>query len=130
MDIARRPRARQELPSRRLPGQVPLSDALLVLGLLVAFSEPGFDPYHHDGGTVWAAVGVLSAVTLAWRRAAPRPVWLATTIAAGWLLATRHGVDWGGLSPLILILAALSGLCNLASRTGRRPRPAGRERSP
>jgi signal transduction histidine kinase len=120
MDIARRPRARQELPSRRLPGQVPLSDALLVLGLLVAFSEPGFDPYHHDGGTVWAAVGVLSAVTLAWRRAAPRPVWLATTIAAGWLLATRHGVDWGGLSPLILILAALSGLCNLASRTSRR----------
>lgn len=121
MDIAWRPRARHGQPSRRLPGQVPLSDALLALGLLVAFSEPGFDPYHHDGGTVWAAVGVLSAVLLAWRRTAPRSVWLATTVAAGWLLATRHGTDWGGLSPLVLILAALSGLCNLASRTGRRP---------
>lgn len=120
MDIAWRPRARHGQPSRRLLGQLPLSDALLALGLLVAFSEPGFDPYHHDGGTVWAAVGALSAVTLAWRRAAPRPVWLATTVAAGWLLATRHGADWGGLSPLILIFAALSGLCNLASRAGRR----------
>ena len=121
MDIAWRPRARPGQPSRRLPGQVHLSDALLALGLIVAFSEPGFDPYHHDGGTVWAAVGVLSAVLLAWRRTAPRSVWLATTVAAGWLLATRHGADWGGLSPLVLILAALSSLCNLASRTGRRP---------
>src|ERR1700692_3892796 len=100
MDIAWRPRARRGGPRRRLPGQVAVSDAVLALGLVVAFSEPGFDPYHHDGGTVWAAVGVLSAVTLAWRRAAPRPVWLATTTAAAWLLATRHGADWGGLSPL------------------------------
>jgi signal transduction histidine kinase len=120
MDIAWRPRARQGGPARRLPGQVPVNDVVLAIGLLFAFSEPGFDPYHHDGGTVWATVGGLSAVALAWRRAAPRPVWLTTTVAAAWLLATRHGTDWGGLSPMILILAALAGLYNLASRTGRR----------
>ena len=29
-----------------------MGDAVLALGLMYAFSEPGFDPYHHDGGTV------------------------------------------------------------------------------
>jgi len=64
MDIAWRPGARSATP-RRLPGGVPVGDAVLALGLIFAFSEPGFDPYHHDGGTVWAAVGVLGAAVLA-----------------------------------------------------------------
>jgi signal transduction histidine kinase len=119
MDIAWRPRARPA-PPRRLPGGVPLGDAVLALGLIFAFSEPGFDPYHHDGGTVWAAVGVLGAAALAWRQAAPRAVWLASTVAGAWLLATRHGSDWGGLSPLVLIPAAVMGVYSLASRSGRR----------
>ena len=38
--------------------------------LVIAFSEPGFDPYHHSGGTAWAAAGVLGAAAVAWRRAA------------------------------------------------------------
>ena len=95
-------------------------DALLAAGLVVAFSEPGFDPYHHDSGTVWAAAGVLGAAALAWRRAAPRAVWLITTVTATWLLLRRHGTDWGGLSPLVLIPASLAGLYTLASRTERR----------
>jgi signal transduction histidine kinase len=97
-----------------------VGDAVLALGLIFAFSEPGFDPYHHDGGTVWAVVGVLGAATLAWRRDAPWAVWLTTTVSATWVLATRHGPDWGGLSPLVLVPAAVVGLYSLASRTGRR----------
>src|SRR5690242_13023704 len=119
MDIAWRPGARSATP-RRLPGGVPVGDAVLALGLIFAFSEPGFDPYHHDGGTVWAAVGVLGAAVLAWRQVAPRAAWLASTVAGAWLLATRHGSDWGGLSPLVLIPAAVMGLYSLASRSGRR----------
>jgi signal transduction histidine kinase len=87
---------------------------------VIAFSEPGFDPYHHSGGTAWAAAGVLGAAAVAWRRAAPGAVWLVTTAAATWLLLTRHGPDWGGLSPLVLIPAALAGLYTLASQTARR----------
>jgi signal transduction histidine kinase len=97
-----------------------VGDAVLALGLIFAFSEPGFDPYHHDSGTVWAAVGVLGATVLAWRQVAPRAAWLASTVAGAWLLATRHGSDWGGLSPLMLIPAAVMGLYSLASRSGRR----------
>ena len=119
MDIAWRPRARPASP-RRLLRRIPVSDAAAALGLIYAFSEPGFDPYHHDGGTVWAAVGVLGAATLAWRRAAPRAVWLASTVSAAWVLVTRHGPDWGGLSPLVLVPAAVVGLYSLVSRSGRR----------
>jgi len=119
MDIAWRPRAWRALP-RRLAGRIPVTDAVLALGLIFAFSEPGFDPYHHDGGTGWAAAGVLGAAALAWRRVTPRAVWLVTTVTGTWLLVTRHGPDWGGLSPLVLIPSALAGLYSLSSRTGRR----------
>ena len=105
MDIVRAPRA---------------WDALLAAGLVFAFSEPGFDPYHHGSGTVWAAVGVLGAAALAWRRVSPRAVWLITVAAGTWLLLTRHGPDWGGLSPLVLVPASLVGVYTLASRTARR----------
>lgn len=105
MDIVRAPRA---------------WDALLAAGLVFAFSEPGFDPYHHDSGTIWAAVGVLGAAALAWRRVSPRAVWLITVAAGTWLLLMRHGPDWGGLSPLVLVPASLVGVYTLASRTGRR----------
>lgn len=105
MDIAWIPRAR---------------DAVLAAGLVLAFSEPGFDPYHHSSGTVWAAVGVLGAAALAWRRVSPRVVWLITVATGTWLLLMRHGPDWGGLSPLVLVPASLVGVYTLASRTGRR----------
>jgi len=105
MDIVRAPRA---------------WDVLLAAGLVFAFSEPGFDPYHHGSGTVWAAVGVLGAAALAWRRVSPRAVWLITVAAGTWLLFTRHGPDWGGLSPLVLVPASLAGVYTLASRTARR----------
>ena len=105
MDIVRAPRA---------------WDALLAAGLVFAFSEPGFDPYHHDSGTVWAVVGVLGAAALAWRRISPRAVWLITVAAGTWLLLMRHGPDWGGLSPLVLVPAALVGLHTLASQSPRR----------
>ena len=95
-------------------------DALLAAALVIAFSEPGFDPYHHYGGTAWAAAGVLGAAAVAWRRAGPRAVWLITTATATWLLFTRHGPDWGGLSPLVLVPAALVGLYTLASQSPRR----------
>jgi signal transduction histidine kinase len=126
MDIAWRPRAPHGLarwPSsltRRLPGRPRAADAVLAVGLIVAVSEPGFDPYHHDGGTIWAAAGVLGAAALAWRRVSPRIVWLIATVASTWLLFTRHGPDWGGLSPLVLIPSSLIALYTLTSRmTGR-----------
>jgi len=119
MDIAWRPRAWRALP-RRLAVRIPVTDIVLALGLIFAFSEPGFDPYHHDGGSVWAAAGVLGAAALAWRRVAPRAVWLVTTVTGAWLLLTRHGPDWGGLSVLVLIPTALAGLYSLSSRAGRR----------
>ncbi len=96
------------------------SGVLLAAGALVAFSEPGFDPYHHDSGTLWAAAGVLGAIALAWRRVSPRIVWLIATATGTWLLFTRHGPDWGGLSPLVLIPSSLVALGTLASRTARR----------
>jgi signal transduction histidine kinase len=119
MDIAWYARARPAL-ARQLRGQLRGTDALLAAGLILAFSEPGLDSYHHNSGTAWAAVGVLGAAAVAWRRAAPRTVWLITTVTGGWLLFMRHGPDWGGLSPLVLVPACLVGLYSLTSRTTRR----------
>jgi signal transduction histidine kinase len=119
MDIAWHPRARPVL-TRHLPGRVRAADVVLAAGVLLVFSEPGFDPYHHDSGTAWAAVGVFGAAALAWRRVSPRIVWLITTAAGMWLLLMRHGPDWGGLSPLVLILSSLVALYSLTSRTARR----------
>jgi signal transduction histidine kinase len=115
MDIARSPRAWS--PRAWSPRAW---DVLLAAALVIAFSEPGFDPYHHYGGTAWATAGVLGAAAVAWRRAGPRAVWLITTATATWLLLTRHGPDWGGLSPLILVPAALVGLYTLSSQSPRR----------
>jgi hypothetical protein len=106
--------------ARQLRGRVLGTDAVLAAGLILAFSEPGLDSYHHDSGTAWAAVGVLGAAAVAWRRASPRVVWLITTVTGGWLLFTRHGPDWGGLSPLVLVPSCLVGLYSLTSRTTRR----------
>jgi signal transduction histidine kinase len=119
MDIAWYARAWPAL-ARQLRGRVPATDAVLAAGLILAFSEPGLDSYHHDSGTAWAAVGVLGAAAVAWRRVSPRIVWLITTVTVGWLLLTRHGPDWGGLSPLILVPSCLVGLYSLTSRTTRR----------
>ena len=119
MDIAWYARARPAL-ARRLRGQLRGTDALLAAGLILAFSEPGLDPYHHNSGTAWATVGAVGAAAVAWRRASPRTVWLITTVTAGWLLFMRHGPDWGGLSPLVLVPACLVGLYSLTSRTTRR----------
>ena len=119
MDIAWYTRARPAL-ARQLRGQLRGTDALLAAGLILAFSEPGLDSYHHNSGTAWAAVGVLGAAAVAWRRAWPRTVWLITTVTGGWLLFMRHGPDWGGLSPLVLVPACLVGLYTLTSRTTRR----------
>lgn len=96
------------------------ADVVLAVGALVGFSEPGFDPYHHDSGTLWAAAGVLGAAALAWRRVSPRIVWLIATATGTWLLCTRHGPDWGGLSPLVLIPSSLVALYTLASAAARR----------
>jgi len=98
----------------------PTADVVLAAGLVFAFSEPGFDPYHHASGTLWAAAGALAAAAVAWRRAFPLTVWLVSTAGAVLVLVTRHGPDWAGLSPLVLMPAALVGLYSLASRTGRR----------
>ncbi len=119
MDIAWHRRA-WPAPVPRLPGRVRGTDAVLAAGLIVAFSEPGFDPYHHYSGTAWAAAGVIGAGAVAWRRASPRIVWLLTTVTSTWLLLTRHGPDWGGLSPLILVPAAFAGLYSLSSQVARR----------
>lgn len=98
----------------------PAADVVLAAGLVFAFSEPGFDPYHHASGTLWAAAGVLAAAAIVWRRAFPRSVWLASTAATVLVLVTRHGPGWAGLSPLVLMPAALVALYSLASRTPRR----------
>jgi signal transduction histidine kinase len=119
MDIAWYARARPAL-ARQLRGRVRGTDAVLAAGLILAFSEPGLDSYHHDSGTAWAAVGVLGAAAVAWRRASPRIVWLITTVTGGWLLLTRHGPDWGGLSPLVLVPSCVVGLYSLTSQTTRR----------
>ncbi|HLH84730.1 MAG TPA: histidine kinase [Trebonia sp.] len=119
MDIAWRPRAWPVL-TRRLPGPVRGADALLAAGLVFAVSEPGLDPYHHSGGTAWAAAGVLGAAALAWRRVSPRVVWLIATAAGTWLLFTRHGPDWGGLSPLVLVPPSLVALYTVTSRSAGR----------
>jgi signal transduction histidine kinase len=41
-------------------------------------------------------------------------------VTGGWLLLARHGPDWGGLSPLVLVPSCLVGLYSLTSRTTRR----------
>jgi signal transduction histidine kinase len=119
MDIAWRPRALPGL-TRRLPGRPRGIDALLAAGLVLAFSEPGLNPYHHDSGTAWATAGVLGAAALAWRRVSPRIAWLTATATGTWLLFTRQGPDWGGLSPLVLIPSALVALYTLTSRMAGR----------
>lgn len=121
MDTARRPRAWKAMSRLLARCRVRAVDALLAVGLAFAFSEPGFDSYHHDSGRLWATAGLLGAAALAWRRSAPRTVWLITTATGTWLLATRHGPDWGGLSPLVLIPSAMAGLYSLASQAGRGP---------
>ena len=63
---------------------------------------------------------MLGTATVAWRRHSPRVVWLITTAMATWLLLARHGPDWGGLSPLVLVPAALVGIYTLASQSPRR----------
>jgi len=83
-----------------------------------AFSEPGFDPYHHYSGTAWAAGGVIAAAVLAWRRSRPAAVWLIATVISAWLLATRHGDDWGGLSPLVLLPSPLLALYTVTGYAG------------
>jgi len=95
------------------------ADVVLAAGLVFAISEPGFDPYHHDGGTFWAAIGLAATATVAWRRAAPRGVWLTVTALTTTLLVMRRGPDWGGLSPLVLMPAALVALYTVTSRTNR-----------
>jgi signal transduction histidine kinase len=98
----------------------PAVDVMLATGLVFAFSEPGFDPYHHASGALWAATGVLAAAAVAWRRLYPQPVWLLSTAATVLVLVTRRGPDWAGLSPLVLMPAALVALYSLASRAPRR----------
>lgn len=98
----------------------PTADVVLAAGLVFAFSEPGFDPYHHASGTLWAAAGALAAAALAWRRGYPLAVWLVSTAATVLVLVTRHGPDWAGLSPLVLMPAALVALYSLASGADRR----------
>jgi signal transduction histidine kinase len=98
----------------------PAADVALAAGLAFAFSEPGFDPYHHSSGTLWAAAGVLAAAAVAWRRVFPRAVWAVSTAATVLVLITRHGPDWAGLSPLVLMPAVLVALYSLASRAARR----------
>jgi signal transduction histidine kinase len=88
----------------------PAADAAVAFGLVCVFSEPGFDPYHHYSGPAWAAGGVTAAAALVWRRSHPAGVWLIATMITAWLLATRHGDDWGGLSPLALLPAPLLAL--------------------
>ena len=118
MDLVRRPRA-WPAPALNVFRGVRGTDILLAAGLALAFSEPGFDPYHHDSGAVWAAIGVLGTTALAWRRVAPQRVWLITTVTTGWLLVMRHGQDWGGLSPLVLIPTVLVALGTIASQSSR-----------
>ena len=98
----------------------PLADTAVAIGLACAFSEPGFDAYHHDSGAWWAAGGVAAAGALAWRRSRPITVWLVCTALSAWLLATRHGDDWGGLSPLVLLPAPLLALYSVAALRTRR----------
>ena len=112
MDLARRPAAWAVHGVRG-------TDALLAAGLAFAFTEPGFDPYHHSSGTLWAATGLIAAAALAWRRPAPRQVWVITTAASVSLLLTRHGPEWGGLSPLLLIPTSIVALYTVASQTTR-----------
>lgn len=96
----------------------PAADAAVAFGLVCAFSEPGFDPYHHDSGAVWAAGGVTAAAILAWRRSRPAAVWLIATVISVWLLVTRRGDDWGGLSPLVLLPSPLLALYTVTGYAG------------
>jgi signal transduction histidine kinase len=108
----RLPRVRHWPGARAL--RPPAADAAVAFGLVCAFSEPGFDPYHHDSGAAWAVGGVIAAAALAWRRSRPAGVWLIATMISTWLLVTRHGDDWGGLSPLVLLPSPLLALYTVA----------------
>jgi signal transduction histidine kinase len=91
----------------------------IALGIVAVFSEPGFDPYHHYSGSWWAAGGVAAAAALAWRRTRPVAVWLIATVISAWVLATRRGADWDGLSPLVLLPSPLLALYSVAERETR-----------
>jgi signal transduction histidine kinase len=98
----------------------PVADAAVAFGLACAFSEPGLNPYHHYSGGTWAAGGVTAAAILAWRQSRPAAVWLIATVISACLLATRHGDDWGGLSPLVLLPSPLLALYTVAGHATRR----------
>jgi signal transduction histidine kinase len=98
----------------------PTADAAIALGLAAVFSEPGFNVYHHYGGSWWTVGGLVAAFALAWRRSRPGPVWLITTIVTAFLLATRRGGDWSGLSPLVMLPSPLLALYTVAERGPRR----------
>jgi signal transduction histidine kinase len=105
--------------ARSLLARPPLADAAVALGLAAAFSEPGLNPYHHDSGSWWAAGGIAVAAALAWRRSRPVTVWLISTVISAWLLVARRGVDWGGLSPLVMLPSPLLALFTVAEREAR-----------
>jgi signal transduction histidine kinase len=105
--------------ARRLLVRPPVADAAIALGLAAAFSEPGLNPYHHDSGSWWAAGGIAAAAALAWRRSRPVAVWLVATVISIWLLVTRRGADWGGLSPLVVLPSPLLALFTVAEREAR-----------
>jgi signal transduction histidine kinase len=99
---------------------LPPADVVLAIGLIAVFEEPGFNPYRHSSGFWWAAAGAASAGALAWRRLRPWRVWAVTTVAGAWLLATRWGLDWGALSPLVVVPAPLAALYTVTGRGTRR----------
>jgi hypothetical protein len=65
MDIAWHARAWPAL-ARQLRGRVRATDAVLAVGLILAFSEPGLDSYHHDSVSQESLTNVL-------RHSAARP---------------------------------------------------------
>jgi signal transduction histidine kinase len=64
--------------------------------------------------------GLVAAFALAWRRSRPGLVWLIATIVTAFLLATRRGGDWNGLSPLVMLPSSLLALYSVAERGPRR----------
>jgi len=97
----------------------PPADVIIAVGLVCAISEPGLDPYHHDGGFWWAFGGVAAGAVLAWRRTRPGGVWAISTVLTAVLLVNRRGGDLGGVSPLILLPGAVLALYTVAERTTR-----------
>ena len=111
-------------PAWRRTGHTPLRppavDTAIALGLAAIFSEPGFNVYHHESGSWWAAGGLAATLPLAWRRSRPGLVWLMATAVTALLLATRRGGDWNGLSPLVMLPSPLLALYTVAERGPRR----------